>query len=130
MRRRAGGLVVGALWLAAVGASGMTGCGDDSGADDPDRASERGPNTVAITDRGYEPKTLRVPAGARVTWVNVGSKPNSVQTWHDIEHHFDIHTIRPGKRKSYLFKRPGRYEYFSAWGDADKYQGVVKVTAR
>ena len=111
-------------------AVGLAGCGEEPDAGGSGKVAQADGAMVAITDRGFEPKTIRVPVGARVTWVNEGSAPNSVQTWHDIAHQFDIHTIRPGKRKSYIFKKPGRYEYFSAWGDAAKYQGVVQVTRR
>jgi plastocyanin len=99
-----------------------SGCGSDGEAADPNQF------IVKITDSGYEPARIVVPTGTRVTWVNDGERPNSVQTWQSGPHPFDLHTFYADDRKSFVFRYPGRYEYFSSWRSG--YDGVVRVIRR
>lgn len=80
---------------------------------------------VTLGNAGVHPRTVEVSVGTRVTWVNRGKRPNSVQTWHTSDHAFDLHTIRPGEQKSHRFRAPGRYDYFSAWEGG--FNGTVLV---
>lgn len=73
--RRGSSILV--LGLAASGL-GLTACGDDAGPVDPladclEAAGVTGP-VVAIRGFAFQPATLRVAPGTRVTWVNCESQ--------------------------------------------------------
>lgn len=110
-------------------------CGEDGGDVDLQPTPKA---TVIIEDGRYQPPTVRVPAGARVTWVNLNADFATVETAGvgfmefdrdklDREDKFDLHTFSIGEAESAEFDTPGRYEYYSSYDNDMK--GTVIVTA-
>jgi amicyanin len=61
------------IWLCAIGATGLTiSCFSErtTGTADDCAGTAASPCVVEIRNSAFEPATLRVPAGATVTWVN------------------------------------------------------------
>jgi plastocyanin len=123
-----------ALGLAAA-ALLSAGCGDSPGDVNGDvrkaiatamRSSGADDVKIAITADGYEPSLVRVPAGGKVTWVNVGGPPTTAENYESGRLKIDTHTIYRGQSKSWVFKIPGRYDYFSVY-DSQSYSGTVIV---
>lgn len=76
---------------------------------------------IKITDEGFEPKELSVPAGTEVIWRNEMSVEASVDSVH-----WPVIWILPLKLRSHKFEKPGTYYYYNRlkpW-----HRGVVEVT--
>jgi plastocyanin len=83
----------------------LVGCGDDasSGSDQP---------TVEIIDNAFRPSTVRVKAGATVTWNWGGHNTHSVVgTFDGVDYNSGDHTSAERFHASYQFKTAGTYEY-------------------
>lgn len=65
--------------------------------------------TVKIYDFSYDPETITVNIGDRVTWVNEGSYPRSA-TYTGA---FDSEVIAPGESATVTMEVAGTFEYFS-----------------
>ncbi len=65
--------------------------------------------TVTIKDFSYDPKTIEVNVGDRVTWVNEGAYPRSA-TYTGV---FDTEVIGPGGSATVTMTTPGTFEYYS-----------------
>jgi plastocyanin len=66
-------------------------------------------NPVGIYDNRFEPRTLNVPVGMTVQWVNYGMQVHTVTS---TDMAFDSGDLAPGKGFSMTFKQPGVYHYF------------------
>ena len=76
-------------------------------------AQPAGPNarrahTVTIEDMRYNPQTLRVRRGDRITWINNDLVPHTVTA---TDGRFDSHLIQPGNSWTYLARKTGEYDY-------------------
>lgn len=90
-------------------------------------------NTVEYTDKGFDPKSITVKAGTKVTWKNIGDKP----MWVASAPH-PAHTDLPGfdqlkstgKDSSYTFTftKPGSWKYHNHVMASDF--GVVMVVEK
>jgi plastocyanin len=67
------------------------------------------PNEISITDDGFVPQTLTIPAGTKVTWYNKSNKRRWVTSQTKVP---DTQVIAIGARAGYTFKDPGTYNYY------------------
>jgi plastocyanin len=81
--------------------------------------------TAKIVDFHFEPGTVKVPVGTKITWTNTGQRPHTVT---DRGGTFDTRPISPGKTGAVTFSVPGRYAYFCRINPS-RMNGVVEVTA-
>jgi plastocyanin len=87
------------------------------------------PATVKITSFRFDPKTLTVPAGTTVEWINESGR-------HTIEADngaFRSAALETGEKFSFKFDKPGTYNYYCTFhgnkGGKDM-AGIIKVTAK
>jgi plastocyanin len=71
------------------------------------------PHTVFIDNFTFNPRTLTVPAGTRVTFVNRDDVPHTATSTRR-PRAFDSGTLDTDDRFAYVFATPGTYEYFCA----------------
>ncbi len=64
--------------------------------------------TVDVIDSDYSPRTVTVPVGATVAWVNVGEIPHTVTAADDA---FDSGIMMTGDRFTWVFDEPGTFGY-------------------
>lgn len=76
-------------------------------------AVESEPRQVVIDNFAYDPPTLTVPPGTRVTWVNRDDVPHTV-TSSEKPRAFDSGALDTDMNFSHTFTKPGMYEYFCA----------------
>ncbi len=67
------------------------------------------PEPVKIDNFSFSPRTLTVPAGATVTWINQDEAPHNVA---DVDKKFKSRILDTGESFSYRFDTPGTYNYF------------------
>lgn len=65
-------------------------------------------NTARIVDFAFEPATITVPAGTKVTWTNAGQAPHTVTADNKL---FDSGRLTPGQSFDFTFDKPGTYTY-------------------
>ena len=86
-----------------------------SGASAVDRRS--GPveaaHQVVIDNFTFNPPTLTVPAGTKVTWVNRDDVPHTA-TSTTKPRSFDSGTLDTDQQFAHVFTKPGTYDYFCA----------------
>jgi len=80
--------------------------------------------TKMLSDKCYNPSTIKVPAGSTVTWTNkdtashtvtYAKNPLDATTWDlDGKILFGMQLIMPNKSVSWTFKEQGEYPYFCA----------------
>jgi plastocyanin len=75
----------------------------------PAPAVASGINTVEMRDFEFGPQTISVPAGATVTWTNVGAKQHSAKA---DDGSFDTQLYGAGESRSVTFDTPGTFAYF------------------
>lgn len=85
---------------------------------------------VEYKDGAFNPPTIRVLQGTKVTFVNKGTKPvwpaSGVHPAHDICPGFDsLSSIAPGKTYSYTFTRSAQCPYHNHLAPSEK--GTVEV---
>ena len=78
--------------------------------------------TIEISDSGFTPAELKVSAGTKVTWKNVGSKDHNVTFFIDSR---TLGVMKPGENGSVLFNTPGQYAYADAYNS--ELTGIVIV---
>jgi plastocyanin len=76
-------------------------------------ADSPSPREVVIDHFSYDPPTLTVPAGTRVTWVNRDDVPHTV-TSASKPRALESLALDTDERFSHVFTVPGTYEYFCA----------------
>lgn len=87
------------------------------------------PATVKISSFKFDPKTLTVPAGTTVEWINESGR-------HTIEADngaFKSAALEAGGKFSFKFDKPGTYNYYCTFhGDkgGKDMAGVIKVTKK
>ncbi|WOX55229.1 MULTISPECIES: cupredoxin domain-containing protein [unclassified Methanoculleus] len=80
--------------------------------------------TISITDNGYVPNTITVPADTTVEWTNDASTNQTVSATGEAAF-FDSGMIEPGGSYNYTFSTPGNYTYQSM---TSGFSGEVIVT--
>ena len=110
-------IVVAALLLAAVAASGLLLAFESTGASAAKSISAVTPEpavaaaTVAISNFQFAPKVVRIKAGSEVTWeVTEGTHTVTADNGG-----FESPTLSAGKKFSHTFSTPGTYRYFCSF---------------
>jgi plastocyanin len=96
----------------------LAGCGTNSGGTNavgPAAAKEPeiAPNQITIDNFTFNPSTLTVSAGAKVTWVNRDDVPHTA-TGTAKPRLFDSGALDTDDQFTHVFPAPGTYEYFCA----------------
>ena len=79
---------------------------DQAGKKDVEKTSE-GIVTVSIKDFAFNPATITITKGTKVTWVNEDSAPHTATS----EGSFDSVTLSKGQSFSYIFAETGTFNY-------------------
>lgn len=69
------------------------------------------PNQVVIKDFSFEPATLTVKAGTKVTWINRDGDPHTVD---EVNKRFKSGAMDTDAEYSFTFNSPGTFKYFCA----------------
>jgi plastocyanin len=80
---------------------------------DKQSAPDSAANLVTIDNFKFEPRTLTVPVGTKVTWVNRDDVPHTA-TSTTKPRAFDSKTLDTDDKFSHVFTKPGTYDYFCA----------------
>jgi plastocyanin len=75
--------------------------------------SSAAPNQVTIDNFSFNPKTLTVPVGAKVTWINRDDVPHTATSTVE-PRAFDSKALDTDDKFSFVFTAPGTYPYFCA----------------
>jgi plastocyanin len=75
--------------------------------------SPSAPNQVTIDNFAFNPKTLTVPVGTEVTWINRDDVPHTATSVVK-PRVFDSKTLDTDDKFSFVFTAPGSYQYFCA----------------
>ena len=80
-------------------------------------------NEIVIQNFAFEPSTLTVKAGEKVTWVNRDDEPHTATA---TDKRFNSKTLENGDRFSTEFNAPGTYKYYCALHPKMTGQIIVK----
>jgi plastocyanin len=69
------------------------------------------PNEIVIQNFAFEPATLTVKVGTKVTWINHDDDPHTATA---IDKKFNSKTLDTGDQFSMQFDQPGIYKYYCA----------------
>ena len=69
------------------------------------------PDTVAIDNFAFGPKSMTVPVGTTVTWINQDDEPHTVVNTGN-PRLFKSGALDTGNKYSFTFDKPGTYSYF------------------
>ena len=106
--------------------SAPAGPADTAAAATPVAAAAAGPHGIAIDNFAFTPRTLTVPAGTTVTWLNNDDVPHKIAS---ADRRFaSSPALDTHQRYDLRLATPGRYEYFCAIHP--KMTGVVQVTGK
>lgn len=87
------------------------------------RAVTTDANEVVIQNFAFEPSTLTVKVGEKVTWVNRDDEPHTATA---TDKRFASKTLENGDRFSTEFTAPGTYKYYCALHPKMTGQIIVK----
>jgi plastocyanin len=79
----------------------------------PEKEPPTEPNQVVIDNFRFSPRTLTVPAGTKVTWINRDDVPHTA-TSTARPRAFDSKTLDTDDSFAHVFASPGTYDYFCA----------------
>jgi plastocyanin len=79
------------------------------------------PSAITIDGMRFQPETLTVRKGERVTWVNKDLVPHTVT-----HKQFDSATIEPDGSWTFIANKPGTYHYVCAFHPVMKATLIVK----
>jgi plastocyanin len=99
--------------LVLLGGSLLAGCADQSSAPAAAPAHEHAPRQVIIDHFAYDPETLTVPAGTKVTWLNHDDVPHTA-TSSATPRAFDSGAVDTDETYSTVFASRGTFTYFCA----------------
>ncbi len=92
----------------AVGSLLIVVLSDDGGsASSAAATTASGAVTVDIAEFTFQPETLTVEAGTKVTWLNQDAAPHTATA----KDGFDTGTLRKGERKTVALETPGSFAY-------------------
>jgi plastocyanin len=80
-------------------------------------------NEIVIQNFAFEPSTLTVKVGTKVTWVNRDDEPHTATA---TDKRFNSKTLENGDRFSTEFTQPGVYKYYCALHPKMTGQVIVK----
>lgn len=80
-------------------------------------------NEIVIQNFAFEPATLTVKVGTKVTWVNRDDEPHTATA---TDKRFNSKTLENGDRFSTEFTAPGTYKYYCALHPKMTGQVIVK----
>jgi plastocyanin len=80
-------------------------------------------NEIVIQNFAFEPSTLTVKLGEKVTWVNRDDEPHTATA---TDKRFNSKTLENGDRFSTEFNAPGTYKYYCALHPKMTGQIIVK----
>ena len=80
-------------------------------------------NEIVIQDFSFQPATLTVRVGTKVTWVNRDDDPHTATA---TDKRFNSKTLDTGDQFSFEFKEPGTYNYYCALHPKMTGQVIVK----
>ena len=80
-------------------------------------------NEIVIQNFAFEPATLTVKPGTKVTWVNRDDEPHTATA---TDKRFNSKTLENGDRFSMEFNQPGIYKYYCALHPKMTGQVIVK----
>ena len=80
-------------------------------------------NQIVIQNFAFEPATLTVKPGTKVTWVNRDDEPHTATA---TDKRFNSKTLENGDRFSMEFNQPGIYKYYCALHPKMTGQVIVK----
>jgi len=93
--------------LCAIALLGLA-SGGASRAAEPSAASNATDSTIAIRNFMFEPMSLVVAAGTKVTWKNFDGEPHTI---HSIDDAFRSGALDQNDTFSFKFDKPGTYRY-------------------
>ena len=88
-----------------------------------DTGAQSETNQIVIQDFAFEPATLTVKAGTKVTWVNRDEEPHTATA---TDKRFNSKTLENGDQFSTEFNQPGIYKYYCALHPKMTGQVIVK----
>jgi plastocyanin len=94
------GLAIGALIAVAA-----------AGSSPAQQVAAAAPAEITIDNFAFEPASLTVARGTRVTWVNRDEEPHTVVSA-DKELRFKSQALDTNDKFSFVFDKPGTYKYF------------------
>ncbi len=72
-------------------------------------------NTVTLTANGYEPQTLTIKAGTKVSWINKSGETATVSSdnhpTHELYPFLNLGKFADGESLSVVVEKPGTYTY-------------------
>lgn len=81
-------------------------------------------NTVTLTANGFEPPSITVKAGEKVTWVNKSGQPATVNSDNHPTHllfpFLNLGSFDDGGTLSVIVEKPGTYTYHNHLNPGDK----------
>ena len=80
-------------------------------------------NEIVIQNFAFEPSTLTIKVGEKVTWVNRDDEPHTATA---TDKRFNSKTLENGDRFSTEFTSPGTYKYYCALHPKMTGQIIVK----
>lgn len=83
--------------------------------------------SIGMLDNRFEPGTLKVPAGSRVTWLNKGI---NAHTSTGIDTYWDSPTMATRRRFTVTFNKPGVYRYVCRQHLLNGMVGTIEVSQR
>jgi plastocyanin len=121
LRRMSALTVAMSLAIAAVGCKegnhGVGGTADGMASAPPSKSDQSAPGAtekqVVIDNFSFDPPTLTVPVGTKVTWTNRDDVPHTATSTAKPKS-FDSKTLDTDGKFSHVFTAPGSYEYFCA----------------
>ena len=90
------------------------------------QTSNQGPNSVAIKNFAFDPATLNVQTGTKVTWINQDSNTHRVVSNNGA---FESGDLTNGQSYSFTFNQAGNYPYYCSIHPSMKGTIVVTTTA-
>jgi len=105
-------LTMSLLFIAAGctgGSRGIEGTSTETASVAPSAAEKQ----IVIDNFTFDPPTLTVPVGTKVTWVNHDDVPHTATSTAKPKH-FDSRTLDTDGQFTHVFTAPGTYDYFCA----------------
>ena len=100
------------LCFASLGCDTETGTGPTARATAPSEATNEATEVkIKIADLAFDPPTVTVRAGTKVTWTNQDEVPHTV-TSTTKPRVLESHALDTNDSFSHVFKEPGTYKYF------------------
>jgi plastocyanin len=88
---------------------GLTPVGNEEATEPPAKA--RSSATVSMVSISYQPKTVRVRPGAKVTWVNRDKVAHTVTVGDELYNSLNSGPLEPGKRYTHVFHKKAKIGY-------------------